>query len=100
MEAQKTPASQSNAEQKEASQRDRHARFRGMLQSYSRRTKQFSAGTETEMQIGGTKQKTQTRVHIITAIWYLTKTPKIHTGEKAASSTNGAVETGCSHIEE
>lgn len=39
MEAQKTPDSQSNAEQKAASQRDHHARFRAMLQSYGIRTK-------------------------------------------------------------
>jgi hypothetical protein len=35
-----------------------------------------------------------------TAIWFLTKEPRAHDGEKTASSTNVAGKTGYSHVED
>jgi hypothetical protein len=55
--------------------------------------KQHGNGTKTDMKTNGIEQKTLTQTHATTAIWFLTKVPKICIGEKIASSTNSARKT-------
>ena len=57
-------------------------------------TRQYGTGTKTEIQINGTKQKAQRRIHAPLDILSLTKEAIIYNGEKTISSTSGAGKTG------
>ena len=52
------------------------------------------------MDNGKKNPKDPTWVCITTSIYYSTEMPKTYTGEKTASSTNGAGKTWCPHVEE
>ena len=57
-------------------------------------SRQYGTGTETEIQINGTKQKAQRQIHTpMDTLLPLTKEAKICNGEKTISLTSGAGET-------
>ena len=56
--------------------------------------RQYGAGTETEIQINGTKQKAQRYFHAPMDTLSLTKQARIYQGENTISLTSGAGKTG------
>lgn len=52
--------------------------------------KQQDAGTKRDTRADGISMGSQSQAHIITVTSLFTKMPKIYTGEKPASSANGA----------
>ena len=57
-------------------------------------SRQYGTGTNTEIQINGTKQKAQREIHTPMDTLSLTKEARIHNGEKTISLTSGAGKTG------
>ena len=51
-------------------------------------------GTKTEIQINGTKEKAQRKIHIPMDTLSSTKKARIHNGKKTTSLTSGAGKTG------
>ena len=56
--------------------------------------REYGTGTETEIQINGTKQKAQREIHAPMGTLSLTKKVRIYNGEKTISLTSGAGKTG------
>ena len=63
-------------------------------------SRQYGTGTETEIQINGTKQKAQREIHTLMDTLSLTKEARIYNGEKTISLTSGAGKTGQSLVKE
>ena len=63
-------------------------------------SRQYGTGTKTEIQINGTKQKTQRKIHAPMDTLSLTKEAKIYNGEKTISLTSGAGKTGQPPVKE
>ena len=57
-------------------------------------SRQYGTGTKTEIQINGTKQKSQRYIHKPMDTLSLTKEAGIYNGEKTVSLTSGAGKTG------
>ena len=57
-------------------------------------SRQYGTGTKTEIQINGTKQKAQRKIHAPMDTLSLTKKGRIYNGEKIISLTSGAGKTG------
>ena len=57
-------------------------------------SRQYGTGTETEIQINGTKQKAQGQIHAPMGTLFLTKEARIYNEEKTISLTSGAGKTG------
>ena len=57
-------------------------------------SRQYSTGTKTEIQINGTKQKAQRRIHAPMDTLSFTKEAKIYNELKTISLTSGAGKTG------
>ena len=62
--------------------------------------KRVCTGTKTEIQINGTKQKSQREIHASTETLFLTSEAKIYNGEKTVSLTCGAGKTGQLQVKE
>ena len=57
-------------------------------------SRQYGTGTKTEIQINGTKQKAQRKIHAPMDTLSLTKEARIYNGKKTTSLTSGAGKTG------
>ena len=57
-------------------------------------SRQYGTGTKTKVQINGTKQKAQRKIHAPMDTLSLTKEARIYNGEKTISLTSGAGRTG------
>ena len=88
MEIQKTSNSQSNLEKEEWNCLTSGSTTK--LQS----SRQYGTGTKTEIQINGTKQKAQRKVHTPMDTLCLTKEARIYSGEKTISLTSSAGKSG------
>ena len=55
--------------------------------------RQYDTGTNTEIQMNGTKQKAQRYIHTLKDTLSLTKEARIYNGEKTISLTSGAKKT-------
>ena len=62
-------------------------------------SRQYGPGTKTDIQVNGTKQKAQGKIHTPMDNLSLTNEAKIYSGEKTISSTNIAGKTGQLHVE-
>ena len=62
--------------------------------------RQRGAGTRTEIQTNGTRQKTQRQTHTLTGTITLTKEARIYSGEKTAPSVSSARVSGQLHVKE
>ena len=60
----------------------------------SQSSRQYGTGTKTEIQINGTKQKAQRKIHMPKDTLSLTNEAGIYNGEKTISLTSGAGKTG------
>ena len=63
-------------------------------------SRQYDTGKKTEIQINGTKQKIQRKIHAPMDTLSLTKEEKIYNGEKTISLTSGAGKTGQPPVKE
>ena len=63
-------------------------------------SRQYGTGTKTEIQINGTKQKSQRYIHAPMDTLSLTKETRIYNGEKTISLTSGAGKTGQPPVKE
>ena len=63
-------------------------------------SRQYGTGTKTEIQINGTKQKAQRKIHAPMETLSLTKEAKIYNSEKTASTVSDAGKTGQPHAKE
>ena len=57
-------------------------------------SRQYGTGTKTKVQINGTKQKAQRKIHATMETLSLTKEARIYNGLKTISLTSGAGKTG------
>ena len=57
-------------------------------------SRQYGTGTKTEIQINGTKQKAQGKIHAPMDTLSLTKDARIYNGEKTISLTSDSGKTG------
>ena len=57
-------------------------------------SRQYGTGTKTEIQINGTEQKAQRKIHEPMHTLSLTKEARMYNGEKAISLISGAGKTG------
>ena len=57
-------------------------------------SRQYDTGTKTEIQINGTIQKAQRKIHAPMDTFSLTKEARIYNGENTISLTSGAGKTG------
>ena len=63
-------------------------------------SREYGTGTKTEIQINGTKQKAQRRIHAAMDMLYLTKEEKIYNREKTISLISGAWKTAQAPVKE
>ena len=63
-------------------------------------SRQYGTGTKIEIQVSGTKQKAQRKIHAPMDTLSLTKEARIHNGEKTISLTSGARETSQPSVKE
>ena len=57
-------------------------------------SRQYGTSTNTKIQINGTKQKAQRKIHTTMNALYLTNESRIYNGVKTISLTSGAGKTG------
>ena len=63
-------------------------------------SRQYAAGTKTEIQTNGTRQKAQRETHTPTGTLFLTKEARIYNSAKIASLISDAGKTGQLHAKE
>ena len=63
-------------------------------------SRQYGTGTETEIQINGTKQKAQREIHTLMDNLFFTKEARTYNGEKTTTLTSGAGKTGQPFVKE